>query len=755
MLFSVLFSLLAQSAQWQDWKAVGPFPLAADTSAVVALEQPLPPEDLLVRMRRGGKLEPRGRVETADGSKVKWQDLERAGNPLNLNRYMPSKGQSVGYLFRTFDFDGQGKLPVEVTAGGAYKLWLNGEVIAEQSMPVTLAGSVKEMQLAAEPGRNSILVKVVGKPGNWAFGIRTSFRWEKEVADLQPRIHSAIDHGVQFLLGQQLVDGSWETHGEGGYPGGITPVVLYTLLKCGLGPDHPAVRRGFLQLEQYTFNKTYSAGFMLLALSATADQKHKKQAKEIVDWLVDTLPPGNVYGYPGHPDISNHVVAVLGISAACRTFGFKLDADYWEDIIKGTLDYRGKEEGVMLAGKSKAYERGFTYRKGESSGSMTSAGITVLHLALEQLGTKAPSRMRKQCESAIQEALVWLGNHWSVTNNPPNRSWHFFQLYGLERIGSLLDIGLIGGHPWYLEGAQYLVNNQSDAGTWGGSPTLRDNELSTCMALLFLKRATSMAVTVDETPSELAQASTDAEANPDVVLKASGDTPMTLWVADSRVAPSKTMFFASEVGYDDDVLELGKGRVLAGRPTLRFTFPRSGRWKVWCELETPAGPLHSPKLEVQVHRVLTPEMLDAASHWKHNLLRSNPYSVKSSSTRDRSKTEFALDGKAGSAWKVTKDDADPWIHIEFEKAVRAQSIWFTSPHACTLAQGTARPSKLLVILNKRDTFTVDLPDRALLKSELVLPKKTKVRQVEVHIQGIHHAELGKFETGLAEIEILP
>jgi hypothetical protein len=755
MLLSLLFALATQSAQWQDWKAVGPFPLATDISPVVALQQPLPPEDLLVRIRRGGKIEPRGKMDAGDGTKVKWLDFPRAGNPLNLNRYLPTKGQAVGYLFRSFDYEGRSKLPMELTAGGAYKVWLNGEVILEQSMPVTLAGSVTELQLAAKPGRNTLLVKVVGGPGNWAFGLRTSFRWEKQVADLQPKIHAAIDHGVEYLLGQQLVDGSWETHSEGGYPGGVTPLMVYTLLKCGVGPDHPAVRRALLYLRQFHFNKTYSAGFMLLALAATDDPQHKARAQEICEWLVETLPPGKVYGYPGSPDISNHVVAALGVSAASRTFDIKVDPEYWADVIEGTLDYRAKEEHVVLNDGTKAYERGFTYRKADASGSMTSAGITVLHLALEQMGKKAPSKLRKQCEAAMQSGLVWLGNHWSVTNNPPNRSWHYFQLYGLERIGSLLDIGLIGGHPWYLEGAQYLVKNQSPEGTWSEGASMSDKELSTCMGLLFLKRATSMAVTIEEAPEAPAQASTDAEANPDVVLKASGDTPMTFWVADSRVAPTKTLFFASELGQDSEVLKLGKGQVLAGRPTLRFSFPRSGKWQVWCELETPVGQMLSPKLEVQVHRVLTPEMLDAASHWEQNLLRGNKFTAKVSSNRKGSKLDFAFDGKAGSSWKVTKDDVDPWVFLELEKGVRGQSIWFTSPHARTAAQGTERPSKLLVIVNKRDSYTVDLADRALHKTELVLPKKTKIRQLEVHIQGIHHGQLGQFETGLAEIEILP
>ncbi|MBC8404039.1 MAG: hypothetical protein H8E15_02340 [Planctomycetes bacterium] len=263
-----------------------------------------------------------------------------------------------------------------------------------------------------------------------------------------------------------------------------------------------------------------------------------------------------------------------------------------------------------------------------------------------------------------------------------------------------------------------------------------------------------MAITADGAPSEVAPFGASPKSASDVVLTASGDTPTTLWVADSRVAPTKTAFFASEIGHEE-VLELGNGQILSGRHTLRFTFPRSGKWQVWCELETPVGQMTSPKLEVQVHRVLTPEMLDAATHWKRNLLLQNKWTAKCSSVRDGSKVDFALDGKAGSSWKSNKDDVDPWLFIELEKGVRAQSIWLTSPHSRTEAQGTMRPKKLLVIVNKRDTYEVDMPDRAMHKTELVLPKKTKIRQLEIHLKALHYGELGQAESGLAEIEILP
>src|SRR2546421_503473 len=63
---------------------------------------------------------------------------------------------------------------------------------------------------------------------------------------------------------------------------------------------------------------------------------------------------------------------------------------------------------------------------------------------------------------------------------PPGRS---------ERLGMLLDVGEIGGHLWYPEGAAVLLGAQQKDGSWKGSrPEIP--VWDTCFAILFLKRAT-------------------------------------------------------------------------------------------------------------------------------------------------------------------------------------------------------------------------------------------------------------------------
>ena len=408
MLLGALCAVLFQGEPvWEEWKVVGPWPVP---SVAEGLASELPPEDLLVRIQRGGDPKPRGTYLRDDGKRIMWQD-EVGGYPVNLTRLTGARETSVGFLYRSVEVKKPGNLPVEIVADGGYRVWLNGKVVVEAPDEVAEVGSTIEMELPVQMGKNHILVKLAGPPNRFAFGMRTSFRWQSELAELQGPIDLAIDRGVNYLLDHQMIDGGWGQHSN--YPGGITPVVMYALLKCGLTPDHPVIERGMNSLRRRTLNKTYSAGFTLLALAAADRDEYAEYAEEVMAWLISVLPKGSVYGYPGADDLSNHVVACLGIDAAARVYGIKVETEFWEAALDGALELRTAEERIQLEDGSTEYERGFTYRKGgkDASGSMTSAGMTVAVLALKNGGSKIPTRLRKEAERAIQQGAMWLGNH--------------------------------------------------------------------------------------------------------------------------------------------------------------------------------------------------------------------------------------------------------------------------------------------------------------------------------------------------------
>ena len=90
---------------------------------------------------------------------------------------------------------------------------------------------------------------------------------------------------------------------------------------------------------------------------------------------------------------------------------------------------------------------------------------------------------------AMRDGLAWLDGHWSVTGNPEAaKTWHYYYLYGLERVGVLSDRKWIGKHDWYREGATEILDHQAAGGAWQGAGM--GPLVDTPFALLFLKRAT-------------------------------------------------------------------------------------------------------------------------------------------------------------------------------------------------------------------------------------------------------------------------
>jgi hypothetical protein len=308
---------------------------------------------------------------------------------------------------------------------------------------------------------------------------------------LQPRIETAIDRGIQRLLERQNRDGSWSLEAVR-YRNGMTALAAFTLLECGVRPDHPAILAAvdFLDLELPTM--TYSAGCELL-LRGSLGEGQRERVQAIVDLLLDwenDRTPG-AWAYPdGRPDLSCTQFVCLGFQAAAA-IGVDVGDDVWRRIAKRAVaSYQPFEKRVRVPGERTDAPReiaGFVYTPEEDeveTGSMTTAGIGVLALA-ERFAPTAPASERREWEEAREKALGWLAWTFSVRSNPGRpRSLHYY-LYGLERIGAWLELDEIGGRPWYLEGAFALVEDQQKDGDWG------IDEADTCFALLFLARATA------------------------------------------------------------------------------------------------------------------------------------------------------------------------------------------------------------------------------------------------------------------------
>ena len=384
---------------------------------------------------------------------------------------------------------------------------------------------------------------------------------EKKFADaayppeFRRRVQEAIVRGANWLLIHQDEDGAW-SGGRGGGGGSLGPTALASLalLKAGIPPGHPKLEKAYAYMRQQPLQRTYDVSILLMTIDARYDPVADPFAKEEIDrygqrvvpepcaaqiskedlaWMkqgVDFLVKhqvGGTWRYPeGGFDLSNTQYALLGLKAADRC-GLKVPTEVWRSALTFLLGYQeadGPEVAVRanevhgdyrIEWSEAAKARGFHYTtgdRGRATGSMTTAGAAGLMICQSMLwkSRKFGAEERAKTRVAVRDALAWMQVNFDVTKNPGmGPTWHYYYLYGLERMGILGHFRFIGKKDWYEEGAEFLLEEQDDPGCWMGGQAV-----DTCFALLFLKRSSFRTSNPVITPSNPEAARGDAAPAP-------------------------------------------------------------------------------------------------------------------------------------------------------------------------------------------------------------------------------------------------
>lgn len=351
------------------------------------------------------------------------------------------------------------------------------------------------------------------------------------------RVNKAIDRGQEFLLKTQDKSGLWPAVSASSinvdFPG-YQYLTLLALVKTGLRPNHPQMKPSLeamtrLAAGQRMF-RTYPAGCLAMLLDALyaehlPDGKVKARlpadAKKMLVSLVDSLEKNQrgIWRYPtaGDEDLSASQYALLGLFSADR-LGVKVKPETYRRAMRTILDWQERsgpeapcwvENAAWQPGSryprfvksGVATARGFRYQKsaGPISGSMTTAGVAALSIIKDRLADPALKQAaltreeEKLLDRGVLDGIAWVAENFAVHKNPgsPNQ-WHFYYLYGLERMCGLLGMKLVGKHDWYTEVAEYLVSQQAPDGSWPKSGDHGDGVIeNTAFALLCLKRATA------------------------------------------------------------------------------------------------------------------------------------------------------------------------------------------------------------------------------------------------------------------------
>lgn len=324
-------------------------------------------------------------------------------------------------------------------------------------------------------------------------------------------VNEAIDAAAEFLLSRQTPTGAWEEWP--GQPAGLSGLCALAVLNSGKKPSDPRVSKALDYLVAQKPEMVYASSLIVMALCA-ADPEGKRYGEAIrkhAKWLESVqVQSGNgkggwTYGHDrdGAHDNSNSQFALLALYEAKRALpDLKISELTWRTALNYWLT-RQCPDGS------------WTYKyatDGDSSGSMTCAGITSVIIASGQVNDPSATFDESgsiQCcgksaeDDAVEKGLAWIGQHFKANSHPRTISekidgdFHLlYYLYGVERVGRMTARRFFVGrkgqqYDWYRMVSEFLVRERRDS-VWGSFVGEHHAErhplISTSLALLFLSK---------------------------------------------------------------------------------------------------------------------------------------------------------------------------------------------------------------------------------------------------------------------------
>lgn len=308
------------------------------------------------------------------------------------------------------------------------------------------------------------------------------------------KAREAIRRAVGSLrASQNRARGTWD--GPARFKGGATSLCTLALLNAGVPSDDGQIQAALRNLRKIgNPETTYGTSLQTMVFCTAEPERDWESIRQNVKWLEKTqvMEGEGIGGWSygnrmnGRPDESNSQFALLALNEA-ELRGIPVRREVWE-------------RAVTYWTKRQRKDGSWSYSSNPNGkGSMTCAGISSLIIAkrnLEMGDASIGLNGRVQCcgaqqdDDAISRGLEWMGRNFSAKHNPSSqpgiqRTYLFYYLYGLERIGRLSGRRFIGEHDWYREGADFLIDDQNLKGEWKG---MHDTHITTAMALLFLAK---------------------------------------------------------------------------------------------------------------------------------------------------------------------------------------------------------------------------------------------------------------------------
>ena len=655
---------------------------------------------------------------------------------------------STAYLYLPVYANAANDIPVTCGGEGKINLWWNGKRLLSDKHPPKFRPQSYPLKLAVVPGLNHLLVEVTANRNGWSFEMQSIRR----IAN--PRIHRAIDLGVQFLLDRQAIDGSWPAYN--GYPNGVSALAIYTLVKSGVSPRHESVLKGLAHLRRDRAERTYSVALELMAYHAGKDPQDDLRIEELAEDLVDWQLANGMWGYgeengnwPG--DLSNTQYAALGLRAAAA-HGVEIPEATWRKLAEATLDCMAQRVSRSPATGSRFTPSGFGYTQntgGNVGPSMTAAGVGTLAICRNNLDAKRHQQLLARIERGIGGGSAWLGRNWTLGDGSAS-VWDFYYVYGLERAGGLADTETFGEHEWYWEGAAHLVDLQRENGSWSDAP----QPLADCFALLFLRRATGKLAVTNVTAGNPSMIETTPEGGP-LKMRLSLRPPLALWIDSTTEGFDdivRVIYWLKPPVGDWMRLEEFQETRFAVQPQLDMP----GDWIIRADAQKADGSLlSSSTLEFEQKDGATPERLAYVSEGQRNLVPAGRPSVTATSSLGRYAPAALTDGDPNTAWYCGEDDEKPAIDLKFRRARTSKSLKLVLAPVRPEAEGLQpRIAQIEVRINDSPAEVHTLSRDLHHKWVLEFDQPRKLNRVRMRILSLDRGVLGQeASVGLAEVEL--
>jgi hypothetical protein len=629
----------------------------------------------------------------------------------------------------------------ELRAGGDTRLWINGRLAGAHPDGDALGATLCELELVQ--GLNHLLIETASpRASEWWFELR--HRHELTQAD----VDRAIDSGVHFLLTRQQADGHWPWYA--GYRSGSTALALLALLKSELPRNHLAAQRALAALRRDPPDQTYSLALALLAVHAFGDPAHDEWIEEMAGDLVEWQQGNGLWGYPsGEGDLSNTQFAALALHAAAQR-GVEIPRETWRELVQATLACR---TSAPTGASGRAQPLGFGYHvEGAAYASMTAAGVATLQIGIQHLGEESNRRARV----ALDAGLEWLGEHCALHPTLGHGDgWTTYMLYGLERAGALTRQERFGVHPWYAEGAAWLLERQRGNGAWTqGSGA----DVDTAFALLFLTRATAKAaVTQPGGDDGAGRLFASSASDGPLLLRAAVGPALDLWV--DAASPdfrryARVIYWLRGPGGAWESFPGGASK----RFDARVTLDRPGLWQARASAFLHDGSsLGSGTIEI-VHESAAAAPSPAGSAVgadpAANLLRAGACTAQASSAGRDAAPGWSCDQAPATRWLCASDDPAPWLELQPERRARGNLV-VLRPAAWQEgdAEQQPEPARVRVVVNGAEARVVDLPEVRPAQWVVDFGAALEIRTLRIEVLAVRRGRLGACSVGFAEVEV--